>query len=64
MIDTEYEQQILKDLAYVEELLASATSLEDKLDLRDQQRVLFNKLKPYLTQKPEDSDYECEGCGA
>ena len=54
-------EQILKDLDYLDEMLKIATTLEDKLYIKDQQKELLNKLKP----TGSSIDYiECEGCGS
>lgn len=54
-------EQILKDLNYLDEMLKIATTLEDKLYIKDQQKELLNKLKP----TGSSIDYiECEGCGS
>jgi len=56
------DEQILRDLKYLEELYEVAKTMEERMDIKDQQRMLYKKLQPLLPQKPEDSDYECEGC--
>lgn len=57
------DEQILRDLRYLEELYEVAKTMEERMDIKDQQRELYKKLKP-IAEKPLDSDYECEGCGS